>query len=1031
MTPRSPVLDPSSSLLAIDELLRRTRARLRRHYLLEGVAGVLLLWTLCGAAVLGVALAVPFGAGMRWGALGVALALAAFWVTFRWLRPLWRFSREDALALHLERCFPELRTRLISAVQLGRELPVAGDSSDAPISRSLVLALLDDAAHLGVTLELERALPPRRWLQSSAATFLLGALLCAFALIDPERMERALLNLAGGRALLLPASDTEVAHGPPLIADLTLRFSYPEYTGLPPRVVEGSSGAITAVKGTVVQLTARSAIPLSGAELRLGSETVPLRLSGGRLLEGALTVIESGTYRFFLDAEEGGRRPGTPPMKIDVETDRHPRIRILAPGPEVVVGERGKVELRFVADDDFGLRDLALVYKVEGSARPEQEKRLKAFEKAPRNLEDGATLSVFELGFRPGERIAYRLRVHDNDTVSGPKVGDSATQYIKVYSPRERHLELIEEEKRIWEEMVHLLGEQLLLREEARARTAAALALAEDLAKKSVERAGKIGVRFDAMLATAREDKMFDARSMSTLEGVRRRLRERAAREAAWRTGSVGRPDSRLAELAAFMPRHVLGIETDVLLLEKLQKQQKLEALRALSQELVDSQKRLRDLFERYRKSRDPELKAEIEREIARLEEQVRELRQKLAELFDSDDEFVNLDAVKAKDLQESASKMKDAMQKGDLEGAMKQLERMSKELQNTLEKVDLSAKSFYESAFYKNQKEMEKLLDEVHELESAQREAMKETQSVEKTARGRAAKELDVGKSEAAKKVARKLEDAERKAGAAQQALQTRWNQELADRARARAEDARRALEQGDASESLDMSKRSLEHLQQLEENLSRERPWRTEPQGEQGQEAHEQARGAGRSMKEAVRELERMIPKAQNRLSSEERGKLEQLGKRQRGLRERTGRLKRRLEEMGEDAPFFGDEAKQSLEKAHEEMAQAEGKLGRGAPREASQHEQGAAESLGRLKDQLQQAMKQGASPGGGGQKDGQEKEGEGQNMSREPVVIPGAEEHKAPKEFREDLLKAMKQGVPGPYRDLVRRYYEEIVR
>ena len=44
---------------------------------------------------------------------------------------------------------------------------------------------------------------------------------------------------------------------------------------------------------------------------------------------------------------------------------------------------------------------------------------------------------------------------------------------------------------------------------------------------------------------------------------------------------------------------------------------------------------------------------------------------------------------------------------------------------------------------------------------------------------------------------------------------------------------------------------------------------------------------------------------------------------------------------------------------------------------------------------------------------------------------VKIPGAEEHRSPKEFREDLLKAMKQGVPGPYRDLVRKYYEEIVR
>ena len=153
-----------------------------------------------------------------------------------------------------------------------------------------------------------------------------------------------------------------------------------------------------------------------------------------------------------------------------------------------------------------------------------------------------------------------------------------------------------------------------------------------------------------------------------------------------------------------------------------------------------------------------------------------------------------------------------------------------------------------------------------------------------------------------------------------------------------------------------------------------------------------------------------------------------MSELARKERQLRERTGQLKKRMEQMGEDAPFFGDGAKESLEKAHDEMSQAEGQLGKGRPRRAAQHEQGALESLGRLKDQVQQAMKSGA---GQGEQDPKDGEGSGRQRSAEPVKIPGAEEHQSPKEFREDLLKAMKQGVPGAYQDLVRRYYEELVR
>jgi hypothetical protein len=1014
---------PIDAEATLREVLRRARRRLRAHYAREGLVGLLALGVLGFAALLAAGLVAPLPAAVRAGAAVILGGGAILWVVRRALQPALRLSGEDAVALWLERAFPALQSRLISAVQLGRELPTLEERPR--FSATLARAVIEEAAREAATLDTRAAVPRGTWRRAGAFALAVSALLGLLAAAAPERFGRALANLAGPEEVAPLGSATGDAP-PPLIGDLSLRFQYPEYTGLPPRVVESTSGEIAAVKGTVVQIAARAAIDVVRAEIRAGLATLPLRVEG-RALAGSLTVLEPGTYQFFLTGEDGERRPGSPPMKIEVERDRHPRVRILAPGGEVVVGERGRLEVRYAADDDFGLRDLSLVLRVEEPGRQEQVKRLRRFDGRPRSVEGIASLSVFDLGLRPGERVAYRLRVHDHDVVSGPKAGDSETQYLKVYSPRERHLELLEDQHKMWDQMVHLLGERIVLGEEARGRGDAALRSAEAAARRAATRAADVEERLASILSRAREDRLLGERVRAALQGLRRRLRERTVREAAWLAASVGGPEARLLDLASFMPRHVSGTEEDVLMLEKLYKQQKLDALKTLARDLVESQKRLKDLLEEYRRTRDPELKAEIEREIARLSRQIQELRAKLAELFDVDDEFVNLEAVQAGELEKAVNRMQEALKKGDLEGALRALERMAKDLQSTLEKVDLSAKAFYESAFYKTQKEMEKLLDEVHDLEAAEREIERETRSLEKAARSRAAKELDVARSEAARRIEKRLEEIAREAEKAGRSLRSRWNQELAEKAAARAADAAKALGQEDAAEALEMARRGHSHLQQLEENLSRERPWRLEPAGADLERARGHSAEAARGMGEAVRDLERLLPKTRSRLTSEEKKRLAGLARRQKRVRERAARLKRRMEEVGERAPFVSDEAKKSLEEAHEQMGQAEGELGRGRPTEAVPREQRAAQALEKLKDKLQQAM----SPQGGQAGGGEEEGDRGAAMSREKVRIPGSEEHQTPKEFREDLLKAMKQAVPPAYRDLVRRYYEELVR
>ena len=52
-------------------------------------------------------------------------------------------------------------------------------------------------------------------------------------------------------------------------------------------------------------------------------------------------------------------------------------------------------------------------------------------------------------------------------------------------------------------------------------------------------------------------------------------------------------------------------------------------------------------------------------------------------------------------------------------------------------------------------------------------------------------------------------------------------------------------------------------------------------------------------------------------------------------------------------------------------------------------------------------------------------------GPNDPREKVAIPDAEAYEVPKEFREELLRAMKERAPKKFDKENKRFYEELVK
>jgi hypothetical protein len=177
---------------AINAVLARLRRRIRGYVLLEGVAllcivcGVLFWLTLAldWAYFRITALELPrwFREAVAVAAIVLVVAGLMFWIVLRYFA---RF-RARALALVLERRFPELGTRLITAVEMAE----AHTGRETPLTAAMVERTIDEAAQMSSALRLESVFdrtPLRRALVSAVV---LVASVGTFSVVDAAAVSR-------------------------------------------------------------------------------------------------------------------------------------------------------------------------------------------------------------------------------------------------------------------------------------------------------------------------------------------------------------------------------------------------------------------------------------------------------------------------------------------------------------------------------------------------------------------------------------------------------------------------------------------------------------------------------------------------------------------------------------------------------------------------------------------------------------------------------------------------------------------------
>ncbi|MFN8008193.1 MAG: DUF4175 family protein [Terriglobia bacterium] len=156
----------------------------------------------------------------------------------------------------------------------------------------------------------------------------------------------------------------------PYVKQIEVKYLYPSYTGLSPRIEEDSPD-LTAIAGTLAVLKIESTADVSAGRIRLqDGSTLPLIPKGPRLFQGSIPILKDTSYHIqWLDPSQNVS-DASHEYSIKALTDQPPVVAFTRPGRDHKATSLEEVLTEVKAEDDFSIRNVDLHFSING--RPEE-----------------------------------------------------------------------------------------------------------------------------------------------------------------------------------------------------------------------------------------------------------------------------------------------------------------------------------------------------------------------------------------------------------------------------------------------------------------------------------------------------------------------------------------------------------------------------------------------------------------------------------------------------------------------------------
>ena len=234
----------------------------------------------------------------------------------------------------------------------------------------------------------------------------------------------------------------------PYLRRIAAHYDYPDYAGIPNRVVE--SGQLVGLEGTTVRLELESSMALKKALFILdGEEPEELPLRAETRLEKTLVLTSDGSYSVELYEKHGFREAKPERYEIRVTPDNPPEVELLSPGRNLVATRQAAFEVAFRASDDFGLKQVEFLYQLdEGKPTPLTDRITGPLQPQGKTKDARFTWDLRKMDLPKTGVLSYSVRVQDvnptgRGTVETPKF------QVRLVKPSEFHFEAFEKATRL------------------------------------------------------------------------------------------------------------------------------------------------------------------------------------------------------------------------------------------------------------------------------------------------------------------------------------------------------------------------------------------------------------------------------------------------------------------------------------------------------------------------------------------------------------------------------------------------------
>lgn len=982
------------------------------------------------------------------------------------------FSR-NSLALKLEKNNPELNSSLISSVQF---INNRNSKQFNTFSPHLISDLLKETANKIANISVFSAIEPKS-IKRLLTTLFIAFSICAVQYVaNPTKF---VTNLQTG---LYPFDVEPNIHQPDIntiknnitLGDITLHYTYPDYSGLKPKTETNSNGDIKALKGSIVEFHAICNQNIDTANIKFNkNRDILLQITENKILKGEIQLLENGLYNIELGTNKEEDGFNTDYHSIKIINDMFPKITLTDPinnNQMPKLSQNEVINLKYSCKDDYGIKKVGLIYSINNQNK--KETGIKDFRKNQLESQNEHNWNLNTIDLQPGDTVDYYLKAEDNDTISGPKTSNSKTYHFKILDHEQKHKEILEQQTTLLDAIKELLTDEITIRKSvSKTMKSTHNKLSKKphvvMSRETLHRKTKrLIYQFDKTIEKTRNDTMADYTIFYVLNNLRETLNQMTMENITeFRSGLTNIKTDQdfhhfLRQLETAYAREIQFLKESIILLTELYKREK-----------------LREFFEKYNNEIDSILnqinntntqnQKETRAKLEQLEEIANKIMEKLSAI--SKRSPLNGKDKNTDKAQAEQQSMKDSLQQNDMESAI----NAAKNLLNTLKKMLKMAKL---STMQNRSNSTSNILDPINNMiqqlkEVADKESnlAEETTKLSKKIKDRTKEVMDNQLNDFFNIQTEKLNTIKSNISKTETLLENKFIKNSQPQKKDRQNTLKiinryigdeiesanniykylnHMFKNRDVIESSKLAKEAQQALKRLNSRVAMLKRSISTKDKEHASSMKNLIELSLNLNKEIVNDLDSLIRKTKQQLSTtlttEEQELTKNQEKRQKQLKDEAMNIQTNIKGLRNKTPLIGNNITQPMNKALGNMKTAEKKLNKKNLNQAATNEREALYNLQQTKDSLnnlKNMINNNLSYGNGSMKmptfmiGFQGKPREGSNgtygVSVEKVEIPSENSYKVPKEFREDILKEIKGNFPKRHEPQNREYFEKLLQ